>query len=374
MTTTLDTPTTVPRRTRRAKRRTAVATVAVVAVAAAVTAVTVPRKPATNNGGTQDNAYPTALATVTLGTLTAQTSVTGTLSYAGSYSVVNQATGTFTGLPAIGQLIRDGQVLYRVSDAPVLLLYGTVPAYRTLQEGMTGPDVRQLNRDLVALGYASKADLDPTSDYFSAETAYALELLQNAHGETETGTLTLGQAVFAPTSLRITGVQVALGTPASPGAPAFTATSIQRDVTIALDATQQSYIKRGDRVTITLPGSQTTPGLVSSVGTVAVTPAGGGAATVTVDVTPSHPAATGSLDRAQVQVAITTATVPNALSVPVTALLALAGGGYAVEVADSGGLRHPVPVSLGLFDDTAGLVQVTGSGLAPGQRVVVPAS
>ncbi len=91
-----------------------------------------------------------------------------------------------------------------------------------------------------------------------------------------------------------------------------------------------------------------------------------------MDVTPSDPAATGTWDQAPVQVGITTASVPNALVVPVTALLARSGGGYAVEVVGAGASNHLVPVSLGLFDDADGLVQVTGSGLAAGQEVVVP--
>jgi multidrug efflux pump subunit AcrA (membrane-fusion protein) len=91
-----------------------------------------------------------------------------------------------------------------------------------------------------------------------------------------------------------------------------------------------------------------------------------------VDVTPSDPAATGTWDQAPVQVTVTTASVPGALVVPVTALLARSGGGYAVEVVDPGGTHHLVSVSLGLFDDADGLVQVTGSGLAAGQEVVVP--
>jgi hypothetical protein len=90
-----------------------------------------------------------------------------------------------------------------------------------------------------------------------------------------------------------------------------------------------------------------------------------------VDVTPSHPAATGSWDQAPVQVGITTASVPDALVVPVTALLAQSTGGYAVEVVSAGARNRLVPVSLGLFDDAAGLVAVTGSGLAAGQDVVV---
>ena len=131
----------------------------------------------------------------------------------------------------------------------------------------------------------------------------------------------------------------------------------------------------GDKVTITLPNNQTTPGVISSVGTVATTPASGSSSstpTITVLVNPTDPAATGTWDQAPVNVTITTGTVTNALVVPVDALLAQAGGGYAVEVVDADGIHRLVPVTLGLFDDADGLVQVTGSGLAAGQRVVVP--
>jgi hypothetical protein len=147
-------------------------------------------------------------------------------------------------------------------------------------------------------------------------------------------------------------------------------------VTVDLDAAQQSEVKSGDTVTITLPNGQTTPGTVTSVGKVATTSSGDSNASPTVEVTitPTRASATGTLDKAPVQVAITTDMARNALVVPVTALLALAGGGYAVEVLAADGLRHLQPVSLGLFDDAAGLVQVTGTGLAAGQRVVVPAS
>jgi hypothetical protein len=132
-------------------------------------------------------------------------------------------------------------------------------------------------------------------------------------------------------------------------------------------------------VTITLPDNSTTPGIVSKVGTVAVAPSndnqgGSSTPTVEVDVTPTHPAATGRLDQAPVQVSIVTASVRDALVVPVTALLALSGGGYAVEAVDATGAHRLIPVSLGLFDDAEGLVQVSGKDLRPGQRVVVPAS
>src|SRR5215471_9580018 len=136
----------------------------------------------------------------------------------------------------------------------------------------------------------------------------------------------------------------------------------------ALAAAQQSEVKAGDTVAITLPTGRVTPGVVASVGKVA---SGGASPKVTVTVTLAHPRAAGTLDQAPVTVAITTATVKNALVVPVDALLARPGG-YAVEEV-TGGHHHLVPVTLGLFDDVAGLVQVSGAGLAAGQHVVVPA-
>jgi Putative peptidoglycan binding domain len=334
--------------------------------------------------GVVDNADPTSLATVTLGSLSSQEQVDATLGYAGQYSVLNQATGVYTELPAAGQVIRRGQVLYQVSGSPVVLLYGRVPAYRTLSEGMSGADVRQLNANLVALGYATRSELDPDPDYFSAETAYALELYQDHLGVTETGTLALGQAVFLPAAARVTTVGAGLGAQAGPGAPVVQATSTVRQVSIALDASEQSYVRDGDKVVITLPDNQATPGVVTSVGTVATTPpsstGASGTPVITVDVAPSDPAAAGNLDQAPVQVSITTATVSGVLIVPVNALVALAvkrdgeaGGGYAVEVVRHGGAHGLVPVTTGLFDDAGGSVQVTGTGLRAGQHVVVPA-
>jgi hypothetical protein len=326
--------------------------------------------------GVGDNAYPTQLVTVTQGSLSSQQQLSATLGYAGTYSVVNQATGIYTQLPSPGQLVRRGQVLYQVTGDPVVLLYGSVPAYRSLSEGMTGTDVRQLNANLVALGYATSSELDPSSDYFSWETAYALELYQDHLGITETGTLDLGQAVFLPAAARVTTISAMLGAQAGPGSPVLQASSTQRQVSIALDAADQSYVRVGDNVSITLPDNQTTPGVVSYVGTVATAPPSstGNSSTpvITVDVKLSDPSATGTLDQAPVQVSITTDTVSGVLIVPVDALVSLAGGGYGVEVVQPSGTHEVIPVTLGLFDDAAGEVQVSGTGLHTGQRVVVP--
>ena len=334
-------------------------------------------------------------------TLSAMVSQGGILTYrarsdGSPYSVINQAQGTYTELPGLGRVISQGHVLYRVNDRPVVLLRGSTPAYRTLSAGVSGPDVAELNADLVALGYATRAQLHPRSAFFGAATTTAVEKLQAALGVARNGSLALGQVVFEPTAVRVTSVSAQLGGRTQPGETVMQATSTARLVKIALAASQQTEVAVGNKVTITLPNNQTTPGVVSSVATVATCPSssgpggssssaaapgadscssggsGSGTPTIDVEVTPSDPAATGRWDQAPVQVGITTATVPNALVVPVAALLARSGGGYAVEVVGARARNHLVPVSLGLFDDADGLVQVTASALAAGQEVVVP--
>jgi len=155
------------------------------------------------------------------------------------------------------------------------------------------------------------------------------------------------------------------------------ATSDRHVVTIPLDASDQSEVKAGDTVSITLPDGATTPGVVSSAGTVATTTTGqNGSATTTipVQVTLTHPGAAGTLDQAPVTVYITTESSPGpVLTVPVTALVAQSSGRYEVELAGPGNARRWVPVTPGIFDDADGLVQVTGA-LTPGERVVVSAT
>jgi hypothetical protein len=328
-----------------------------------------------------DNRFATSSAAVERRSLSTQTQFTGTLGYAGSYTVLGRAPGTLTWLPKVGQVIRDSQVLYRLDEAPVVLLYGSTPAYRTLAEGATatgGADVAQLNHDLVALGYVNKADVDSAWDEFNWATKAGVERLQRHLGVEQTGRFDLGDVVFLPAAARVTALQASLGAPAT--GPLLRASSTRRTVSMALSPDLQSEVKAGDRVTITLPDGSTTPGKVTSVGRVASAPsndsgASGGShsgPTVPVHINPTHPRATGRLDQAAVQVAITDQTVDNVLAVPVNALLARSGGGYAVEVVAGDGTRHLVPVAPGLFDDAAGMVQVSAPGLAAGQRVVVP--
>lgn len=322
-----------------------------------------------------------SLAPVKQQNLSAQTQVSGKLGFAGAYTVIGQAPGIVTWLPAIGQVVKQGEVLYRVDGEPVVLLYGDTPAYRDLTAGalasdVTGADVRQLNAALVSLGYADSADLDPASDQFDWETTQAVKKLQATLGLEQTGSLKLGQVVFLPSAIRITELQASLGAPLPPGGTVAKATSTTPLVTVNLSPSLQSRVKKGDAVSITMPNLTTAKGAVSSVGTVAQSssPDGaGGSATIPVQITLDDPSAAAGLDEAPVLVSITTATADDALTVPVTALLALAGGGYAVEVVDASQVHHLVAVTPGLFDDGAGLVQVTGD-LKPGEQVVVPSA
>jgi hypothetical protein len=332
--------------------------------------------PATSSGTGPPGASPPATKTVARQDLSATTPLSATLGYAGTYPVTGQGGGTLTWLPSPGQVIGQGRALYQKDNAsPVVLLYGSVPDWRTLAAGVTGQDVSQLNHDLVRLGYASSADIAALGwDYYSWATAQAVQKLEEHLGvSSPPGSLALGQVVFEPEALRVTQVTGHLGGQAN--GPVLTATSDRHVVTISLDVSAQSQVKAGDTVSVTLPDRTVTPGVVSDVGTVATTTQAqnGTSTTIPVQVKLTDPRAAGTLDQAPVTVYLTTDSARNVLTVPVTALLAQSSGGYDVEVVGPGNARNYVPVTPGLFDDNSGMVQVTGA-LTAGERVVVASS
>jgi peptidoglycan hydrolase-like protein with peptidoglycan-binding domain len=316
------------------------------------------------------------------GKLSALVSGAGTLTYrarsdGSPYPVINQARGVYTNLPESGNKVGCGGVLYRVDDRPVVLLCGTVPAYRALHVGMKGRDARQLNRNLHQLGYDTDAHvrIDPGDNAFTSKTEQALRVLQRKKGVGVTGELATDDAVFLPEAVRIAKVTSQVGGSAQPGAPALSATADTLHVQLNLDPSQQGEVKKGDRAQITLPGNTPVTGRVAGFGRVAQTPAGQGStaadATIPTFISLDDPAKAGGLDQAPVQVDITTKGVDNALSVPVTALVGKSGGGFAVEVVRPGGRRELVAVTLGLFDTGGGRVQVEGA-LRAGDAVAVP--
>lgn len=360
----------------RGRRRWVILGVVVVVAAGAVSAWRTGVFSPAASSRTGQGAPPPATAAVTRQDISATTPVSATLGYAGSYPVRGHGDGTLTWLPSTGQVIRQGHALYKIDNgSPVTLLYGGIPAWRSLYEGVTGGDVTQLNHDLVALGDADSADISALGwDYFSWETQVGVEKLQSHLGvSSPSGSLPLGSMVFEPEAIRVSQVTGSLGGPAS--GPVLAATSDRHVVTISLDVSQQSEVKTGDKVTVTLPNGTPARGAVSSVGKVATTSQAGGNTTTTipVQVTLTDPRAAGTLDQAPVTVNITTGSARNVLVVPVTALLAQSSGRYVVEVIGPGNTRRYVPVSPGIFDDTSSTVQVTGA-LTPGQRVVVAAS
>jgi peptidoglycan hydrolase-like protein with peptidoglycan-binding domain len=317
---------------------------------------------------------PANTGTVERGDLSAMVSQDGILTYRGRpdgspYSAINQAGGTYTELPYEGDMVDCGDVLYRVDDEPVLLLCGTLPAYRDLDRGDEGRDVRQLNRNLHRLGY----DADPADDVFTWKTEEALAKLKADKGFDDTGELDVGDAVFLPQPARIASVTAELGGTARPGAQVAQATSDTLEVQVHLEASQQGAVNQGDPARITLPGNELVKGKVDRLGRVARTAGKDDAAAATIPayIGLDKPKKASRLDRAPVQVEITTKGVKSALSVPVTAIVGKSGSGFAVELVVNGGRRELVAVELGLFDTAAGRVEVEGD-LAEGDQVVVP--
>jgi HlyD family secretion protein len=340
---------------------------------------------------TTTTGVPTGTATVARTDVVERQQVAGTLGYGDSLTVAGQSQGGIvTRVPAVGQVLGRGQTLYEVDGHPVPLWYGARPAWRALQLGMTdGPDVRQLEANLVALGFDPDRTMTVDQHYSSA-TAAAVKRWQKAAGQARTGVVALGQAVFWPGPIRVATVTATVGAPLQAGTTLLTATSTRPQVTVALDPAMQQLVRRGGRVEVTLPDGTTTPGTVSRVSRVATqssssdgnnssnnsnssgSGSGSGQATIQVTVRLAAPRAAANLDQAPVQVAITTQAHPEVLAVPISALLARPGGGYAVELVQ-GATHRRVAVRTGLFDQTTGLVEVQGAGLAAGMKVEVPA-
>jgi peptidoglycan hydrolase-like protein with peptidoglycan-binding domain len=356
------------------------AAAAVIAAAVALSGGEQPSGPA--------RAASVSTATVEKGPLSTAVSQLGILTYrarpdGAPYAVINQRVGTVTELPQVGDEVRCGGVLYRVDDRPVLLLCGTVPAYRPLRRGDAGTDVRQLNENLHALGYDVGTGLGAGDTSFTANTEQALKTLQHARGLDVTGQLALGDSVFLPDALRIARLTGQEGAPAQRGAPMLYATSSRLQAQVNLAASQQGQVHVGDRAQITLPGNRPVQGKVVAVGRIAQVVSGQGSndgqnampsdATFPAYIALDNPAKASGFDAAPVQVDISTKGVDSALSVPVTAIVGKSGGGVAVEVVRDDGERVLVAVRVGLFDDTAGRVQVEG-GVREGDHVVVPPS
>jgi len=312
----------------------------------------------------------TSTATVERRDLVDRDTVQGTLGYADSYTLLAGTTGTITRLREPGAVVRRGQSLYDVDDAAAAwLLYGSLPAWRDFSPSMSdGEDVRQLEHNLRALGYDPDRDMTIDDDWTWATTA-AVERFQDARGMTEDGMLTRGETVFRPGPARIGDTHATTGQTVTPGAQIGDLTSTRREITVNVPADRQDVARVRADVTIDLPNGRSARGRIQDVAKVADKPASEDAdATIAVTIGMRGRAAHGTgLDQAPVDVGFARERRKHVLAVPVTALLARSGGGFALEVVD-GGRHRLVPVEAGTYADD--YVEVSGDGLREGMTVV----
>jgi peptidoglycan hydrolase-like protein with peptidoglycan-binding domain len=401
-------------------------------------------------------------------TLVEHAQVDGTLGYGSTSDIYDRLAGTFTWLPAVGATIARGGTLFRIDNKPIVLMYGSVPAYRELKSGVVdGPDVAELNANLIAMGF-DRGGAIGEADHFSEATAAAVRRWQSAEGLPNTGAVELGRVVFAAGARRVTTVHVTLGEdppeaspskePAAedrsaedksakekaatekaarkqaakekrakedaarkksskpksdenaakapsakekeaaqktgaekekssaPAAPKLTlgTSSTKQVVQLNVKADQQSLAHVGERAPITLPDGRVVKGRITDVGTVATEssegekgggggnekekPSGNGES-ATVAVTLALDRRVARLDKAPVSVELVKSIRRNVLAVPATALVATAGGGYAIRVLE-GSRRSELTVTPGMFAN--GYVQVEGTGVRAGLSVIEP--
>jgi hypothetical protein len=325
------------------------------------------------------NPPPMGLARVVRTDLSSSVLTQGTLGYAPSVPVVNQLAGTYTALAAAGTVVVPGQVLYRVDNQPVVLMSGTVPAWRPFAAGMTdGPDVQELEANLIALGDAAGL-LSTAGPHFGAGAETAVRRWQAGIGDPVTGSVNLGDIRFVPAALRVGAVNAAPGQLAAPGDMPIQVTTTARAVSVPLTPNDPAVVV-GQAVSIILPTGTSTPGRVTAMGAPAPSTTSGsssssssssssGGSSTVATVTPSDPGATGTAEGVAVQVSLTVQSVQHVLAVPVAALLALAGGGFGLEVVEPSGRHRLIGVQTGVF--AGGQVQVSGPAVTQGSRVVV---
>jgi peptidoglycan hydrolase-like protein with peptidoglycan-binding domain len=355
-----------PRAVRRGRRvRWVVAGVAVLAVLGVGTGVVLTRlsgRPA----ATAEAPSPVQTAEVSQVDLADRRSVSGKLGYGTEHQLSGRKQGTITALPAQGAVLERGATVYQVDAKPVPLIYSDTPLYREIGSGVTdGLDVKAIEENLKALGYTGFGTPDKK---FTDATAAAIKKWQKALGWEQTGILAPGDVVVTSGPIRVSSVTAELGGQAGGAVLKYTGTG--KAVTVDLKASQKDMAKIGAKVSLSVEHFNAN-GTIASV--VPASPDSNGQDSeqqFTVTITIDDQKAIGDLDAGTVDIRFTTEVRKGVLAVPVGALLALAEGGYAVEVME-GANRRLVAVQPGLFAD--GQVEVSGPELKAGMRVVTTA-
>jgi hypothetical protein len=370
-----------PSRRRRPSRRQALAGVAV--LAGLVTAVVVAR----GDGGGEDGDGGAAGATTTVPVevrdLVLRDDYEGELGFGETDPVTAGRSGVVTGVTPAGTTVGQGDVLFHLDLQPTVLLHGDIPAFRDLSvDADPGADITQLEQALVDLGFGDGVTVDTE---FTDATADAVTAWEGALGRSDPdGVVSLGDVVFAPTDLRIAEVTAELGTQVQSGAEVVQVTATTKVATLQLTVDQVANVEAGTPVTIELPDGTEATGTIADLATEPTTDdgtggggggggGGGDEETFAVTVALDDPAVADGFDSGTVDVSVERSRTEDATAVPVTALLALSEGGYAVQVADDTqpeGYRL-VPVEVGTIADE--WAEVSGDGIEAGVDVVVPA-
>ncbi len=293
--------------------------------------------------------------------------VDAVLGYEPGTPILSRIPGTLTSVDIEdGVSAVQGNTLFTVNAQPVVLLYGDLPAWRTMRKGSEGADVQQLEAALVALGYDPDGNVT-VDEEFSSYTRTMVKDWQEAIGATVDGVVDQGEVVFGSGPIRIADALVDVGSRVNDGSPVLATSSNDVKVTATLSGSEESLFEEGDRVTVTLPDGSDAAGTVETLDT---TVAQNGSSTTEAAIRLDDPDAATSFGDASVEVTIATDAAYDVLTVPVTALLALAEGGYAVEVDAGGGATRLVAVDPGMY--AGGYVEISSGDLASGDRVVIP--
>ena len=306
-----------------------------------------------------DPTEPTLVAVEQLD-LTREEQLDGTTGHGNARPLVLAAQGTLTALPEVGTIIGNGTVIAAVDGQPIIAMLGPIPMWRDLGPSVDdGKDVLQLEYALAALGYADEHDMTVDEDWTSATTD-AVEAFQDDHGQDDDGAIQRGELVWIDGEARVGSVGGVLGQDA--GEAQIELTDATQSVHLDVDVADADLVTEGTTVQVELPAGDRVDGTVTAVGT--AESADDGSATLPVTVTMA-----GDLsvpDGMPVDVIVTTVAAKGVLAVPVEAVLALAEGGYALEVVDEGAATRLVGVELGVFAD--GMVEVIGD-IAAGDQV-----
>jgi peptidoglycan hydrolase-like protein with peptidoglycan-binding domain len=286
----------------------------------------------------------------------------GTLGFGAVTTVKGTGSGIVTSLPAVGAIAARGKALHSVNGKAVPVFFGDTPLFRPLDKpGLEGPDVTVVAANLSALGYPVTARTGPA---FAA----ALKNWQQDAGLDPTGKIAPGQVLVVPAAVRVNSVTAQPGDEAA--AELFTVTATTRVVTMPLDAGEIEQVHKGMKVAVLRPDGKSLPANVSAISTHVDGGGGdqdaqtGGPPKIDITVVPDKQSTVSDMDSAAVQVQVVSEVHKGVLAVPVGALVALKGGGYAVQVPD-GTFRA---VTIGMFSRE--LVEISGAGIAEGMTVV----